>query len=68
MKLYHGTNEDFQTIRLACCKPNKDFGKGFYLTSLREQAMQMAIRKCELLGKGSPIVQEYIFDEKVLQR
>ena len=37
MKLYHGTNCDFQQIDLKKCKPNKDFGQGFYLTDIRRQ-------------------------------
>ena len=32
MKLYHGTNIDFSEIDFKKCKPNKDFGRGFYLT------------------------------------
>lgn len=32
MKLYHGTNKDFDKIDLLKSKPNKDFGRGFYLS------------------------------------
>lgn len=38
MKLYHGTNVDFRNISLSKCKPNKDFGRGFYLIDIRRQA------------------------------
>ena len=31
MILYHGTNEDIQTIDLTRGMRHKDFGKGFYL-------------------------------------
>ena len=31
MKLYHGTNEDLDKINLLKSRPNKDFGRGFYL-------------------------------------
>ncbi|MBD9168793.1 MAG: DUF3990 domain-containing protein [Parabacteroides johnsonii] len=34
MKLYHGTNKDFDRIDLSKSKPNKDFGRGFYLSEL----------------------------------
>lgn len=34
MKLYHGTNKAFDTIDLKKSKPNKDFGRGFYLSSI----------------------------------
>ena len=67
MKLYHGTNVDFDEILLSKCRPNKDFGQGFYLTTLRSQAQEQAIRRCEFEGKGTPIVQAYLFDEKNLK-
>ena len=67
MRLYHGTNIDFSEIDLAKSFPLKDFGKGFYLTTIREQAERMAKRKQEALG-GKAIVQEYEFDENVLHK
>lgn len=67
MKLYHGTNTEFRIIDLAKCKPNKDFGRGFYLTDIKKQAVAMAVRRCEREGRGMPIVQEYVFDERLLQ-
>ncbi len=66
MKLYHGTNIDFGEILLSRCRPNKDFGQGFYLMDIRSQAEAMAIRRCEFEETGVPIVQEYEFDEKML--
>ena len=47
IELYHGTNIDFAQIDLGKCRPNKDFGQGFYLTDIYEQARGMAIRRCE---------------------
>ena len=66
MKLYHGTNCDFTEISLGKCKPNKDFGKGFYLTDIKRQALNMAIRRCEIEETGKPVIQEYYFDKNVL--
>ena len=66
MKLYHGSNMDFTEVLLSKCRPNKDFGRGFYLTDIRSQAQEMAIRRTEFSGKGTPVVQEYIFDESLL--
>ena len=54
MRLYHGTNTDFSEIDLAKSFPLKDFGKGFYLTTIREQAERMAKRKQVALG-GKPL-------------
>ena len=50
MRLYHGTNTDFSEIDLAKSFPLKDFGQGFYLTTIREQAERMAKRKQQALG------------------
>lgn len=44
MFLYHGSNTDIKEIDLAMCRPYKDFGQGFYLTVMKEQAEKMAIR------------------------
>lgn len=66
MKLYHGTNIDFEVIDINKSNPFKDFGKGFYLTDIYEQAKDMALKKSRLFG-GIPVVQEYEFDESVLE-
>ena len=65
MRLYHGSNVDIQKIELSKCRPNKDFGKGFYLTSIKEQAERMALRVSKMYG-GTPFVNIYSFNEKVL--
>lgn len=65
MKLYHGTNIDFKKIDLLKSNKYKDFGQGFYLTDIRKQAEQLAIKKSRLFG-GFPIIQEYEFDETIL--
>ena len=44
MILFHGTNTDIDTIDLSRSLNHKDFGKGFYLTSLEEQARKYARR------------------------
>ena len=31
MRLYHGSNTAFRDVDLSLCRPNKDFGQGFYL-------------------------------------
>ena len=47
------------------CKPYKDFGRGFYLTTIKQQAELMANRTARIFG-GSPFVTTYIFDESIL--
>ena len=63
MKLYHGSNIEFDKIDLAQSKPNKDFGKGFYLSADYEQAAKMAQVKVEQLEAGSPVVMAYEIEE-----
>ena len=65
MILYHGTNMDFGVIDLSKSSPFKDFGRGFYLTDIRQQAVEMAEKKTSLF-KGTPVVQAYEFDENWL--
>jgi hypothetical protein len=65
MKLYHGSIVDISKIDLAKSKPNKDFGKAFYLSEKREQAIEMAQFKAETFG-GSVIINEFEFDESAL--
>lgn len=63
MKLYHGTNMAFDIIDFQKSKPNKDFGKGFYLSPDYDQALNMAHIKVEQQQTGSPIVIEFEIDE-----
>jgi hypothetical protein len=65
MKLYHGSTIKIETIDLGMSKPNKDFGRGFYLSADRQQAQRLAEYKTFQLG-GKPIVNVYEFDEKHL--
>ena len=55
MILYHGTNVAFDSIDLNKSKPNKDFGKGFYLSADYEQAMAMA----QKIASKAPIAVRY---------
>lgn len=66
MILYHGTNKPFEQIDLSKSKPNKDFGKGFYLTSDKQQAIDMAKAKIDQLGEGEVIVYAFEFDTTFL--
>ena len=67
MKLYHGSNQDIQVIDLSCSKVGKDFGCGFYLSENKAQALELAERKTEQLGMGKPVVNEFDFDETMLE-
>lgn len=62
MRLYHGSNVNIRDIDLAMCRPYKDFGRGFYLTDIREQAEKMAERVSKIYG-GVPIVNVFEISE-----
>ena len=55
MILYHGSNMIVDKIDLEKSKPNKDFGKGFYLSEDETQTMEMAKFKSTLLGGEAPL-------------
>ena len=40
--LYHGSNKNFDVVDLSKSKDKRDFGRGFYTTTLREQAEDWA--------------------------
>ena len=65
MKLYHGSNILIDKIDLSKSKPNKDFGRGFYLSDNEEQALEMAKFKTFTLG-GEPLISIFEFDENII--
>ena len=65
MRLYHGSNTAFKDIDLLVCRPNKDFGRGFYLSPDRLAAERMAMRTVRRFG-GRPYVMTFEFDESLL--
>ena len=65
MKLYHGSTTSIKKIDISKSKPNKDFGKAFYLSVDERQALEMAYYKAEL-NNATPVVNTYEFDENLL--
>jgi hypothetical protein len=60
--LYHGSNVEVPAIDFAKCRPYRDFGKGFYLTSFQDQVKRMAARTSRIYG-GSSVVSVYEYSE-----
>ena len=52
MILYHGSNLKIDVIDLTKCKPYKDFGQGFYCTTIKKQAEFMAERVVRRPGRN----------------
>ena len=67
MKLFHGSNIKIDIPDLAHSKPNKDFGRGFYLSADKSQAQDMAKQKVDQTQKGTTEVTEFLFDESIMQ-
>lgn len=65
MILYHGSNMAIKEIDLRQSRPNKDFGRAFYLSEQADQAKEMAEFRVELEG-GEPVVNKYSFDDSLL--
>ena len=65
IKLYHGSIVDIDHIDLLKSRPNKDFGRGFYLSADFQQAWRMGEFKALTEG-GTPVMNTFLFDEQVL--
>ena len=66
MILYHGSNVEIHSIDLSKSLRGKDFGQGFYLSEDKQQAEEMATFKALQYG-GTPIVNAFEFDEKLME-
>ena len=61
MILYHGSNQEFNTVDLSKSKDRRDFGRGFYTTTIREQALQWGYNMFNRLGGDGIFVYEFEF-------
>ena len=59
--LYHGTNCIFSKIDLSKSRAKRDFGTGFYTTTVYEQAVQWAKNMHIRYGGDGIFVKEYVF-------
>ena len=67
IRLYHGSNTVIETIDLSKGRPNKDFGRGFYVTTIKEQAEKMARRVARIYG-GEPHVTVFALEEDQIDK
>ena len=73
MILYHGSYTSIETPQIITQEKGRDFGFGFYTTSIKEQAERWAIRTARLRSRQtdkeeSAIVNVYNFDEKFAEK
>jgi len=59
--LYHGSNQDFNNVDLSKSKDRRDFGKGFYTTTIKEQAQQWGFNMFNRFGGDSVFLYEFEF-------
>jgi len=62
VKVYHGSYLKIDNVDLSQCKPNKDFGQGFYVTKFRHHAETWAT----IIGRKSKVegvVSEFEYNE-----
>jgi len=63
MIYYHGSSIEVAKPDTLHSKKHLDFGKGFYVTSVREQAIRWAKRKASFSGKVVGIISIYEMNE-----
>ncbi|MCR5436014.1 MAG: DUF3990 domain-containing protein [Treponema sp.] len=73
MILYHGSYTSIETPQIITQEKGRDFGFGFYTTSIKEQAERWAIRTARLRSRQtdkeeSAIVNVYNFDGKFAEK
>ena len=66
MKLYHGSYVAVEKPDIAFSRANVDFGRGFYVTPIKEQAVSWASRFKRSRGQG--VVSVYEIDEELLMQ
>lgn len=63
MKVYHGSIQSVEKPDILHSYRPLDFGKGFYVTTIREQAERWAKRKADIYAKDTGIVSIYEMQE-----
>jgi hypothetical protein len=61
MTVFHGTNADFDKVSLDFAKEKRDFGRGFYTTIIREQAVEWAKIICRRYKNETAYLYEFEF-------
>ena len=64
--LYHGSYTAVESPLTGVGRRELDFGPGFYVTNLREQAERWARRVCVIRAVDTPTLSVYVFDESLL--
>ncbi|MBR0100408.1 MAG: DUF3990 domain-containing protein [Treponema sp.] len=73
MILYHGSYTQIETPKIITQEKGRDFGSGFYTTTIKEQAERWAVRSARLRSRRSDknetaVVNVYEFDEEFAKK
>ena len=60
--LFHGSNQDFENVNLQKSRDKRDFGRGFYMTTMRNQAVRWAQNMFIRHGGSGRYVYEFVLD------
>ncbi|MDL2213086.1 DUF3990 domain-containing protein [Bacteroides sp. OttesenSCG-928-N06] len=63
MRVYHGSYVKIDKIDLSLCRPNRDFGQGFYVTKFHKHAQNWSINVSRRHKKSQPIITEFEYSE-----
>jgi len=66
MKIYHGGTDIVNAPRIIKAYTGRDFGAGFYTTSIRGQAAKWAVRQAQYRRIDEAILNTYELDEAAL--
>lgn len=65
LTVYHGSASRVEHPLAGVCRPNLDFGIGFYVTHIKEQAIRWALRTADLRHQNDAWLNTYTLDIEV---
>lgn len=65
MRLYHGSYTEVKEPLVGVGRKSLDFGPGFYVTSIRQQAVKWAKRVCVIRNVNTPLLNIFDLDDSV---
>lgn len=62
LTVYHGSTSSVEQPLAGVCRPNLDFGVGFYVTRMEEQAVRWALRTADVRHQADAWLNTYLLD------
>lgn len=67
LEVYHGSTMTIDYPLVSVGREHLDFGKGFYVTTLKSQAISWAERQGDRIG-ARPVLNTYSFDDDIVRK